>query len=176
MVGMPQTKKTKKMPRKKSAAKRSAAPRTRASHRPKELVFEGLAVSPGVAIGPAHIRESGEIQVPERDIKKAEIAAEQERFDKAVDKAVRQLGKLRAKASSLHGAAAEELGFLLEAHLQMVESSRLLNGVHARIEKNQINAEAAVREAGQLPRWAPPGRLAIIAVGDGRGEDRALGI
>jgi len=124
---------------------KTSARRTRAAHRAAEQVFEGLAVSPGVAIGPAHIREGGDIQVPEYQIAADQVAAEQERFDVAVDKASRQLGKLKAKASSLHGAAAEELGFLLEAHLQMVESSRLLTGVRRRIERDLVNAEAAVK-------------------------------
>jgi phosphotransferase system enzyme I (PtsI) len=130
---------------KKTAAPKASARRTRPARRAAEQVFEGLAVSPGVAIGPAYIRESGDVHVPEYEIAKSQIPAEQERFDVAVSKASRQLGKLKAKASSLHGAAAEELGYLLEAHLQMVESSRLLNGVRRRIERDLINAEAAVK-------------------------------
>ncbi len=143
------TRKPKSGPGKKAAKKTTAAKasarRTRPARRAMEQVFEGLAVSPGVALGPAYIRESGDIQVPEYEIAKNQIPAEHERFDVAVSKASRQLGKLKAKASSLHGAAAEELGYLLEAHLQMVESSRLLNGVRRRIEQDLINAEAAVK-------------------------------
>ena len=142
--------KAKSVPSKTAAAKRKApakapARRSRPARRAPEQVFEGLAVSPGIAIGPAYIRESGDIQVPEYEIAKSQVAAEQDRFDEAVAKASRQLGKLKAKASSLHGAAAEELGFLLDAHLQMVESSRLLTGVRRRIEGDLINAEAAVK-------------------------------
>ncbi len=130
---------------KSGSGKTASARRPRQERRAQEQVFEGLAVSPGVAIGPAYVRESGDIQVPEYQIAENQVAAEQQRFDAAVEKASRQLGKLKAKASSLHGAAAEELGFLLDAHLQMVESSRLLTGVRRRIEKDLINAEAAVK-------------------------------
>ena len=130
---------------KKTAAAKAARPRARPARRTAEQVFEGLAVSPGVAIGPAYIRESGDIQVPEYEIAESQVQAEHERFDAAVAKAASQLGKLKAKASSLHGAAAEELGYLLDAHLQMVESSRLLNGVRQRIARDRINAEAAVK-------------------------------
>ena len=142
MAAKPKSAKPKKA---KKTAKKAAARRARPPRRAAEQVFEGLAVSPGVAIGPAHIRESGDIQVPEYEIAKGQVEAEQERFDQAVEKATRQLGKLKAKASTLHGAAAEELGFLLDAHLQMVGSSRLLNGVRRRIERDLINAEAAVK-------------------------------
>ncbi|MDX1574733.1 MAG: phosphoenolpyruvate--protein phosphotransferase [Kiloniellales bacterium] len=130
---------------KKTAAAKAARPRARPARRTAEQVFEGLAMSPGVAIGPAYIRESGDIQVPEYEIAESQVQAEHERFDAAVAKAASQLSKLKAKASSLHGAAAEELGYLLDAHLQMVESSRLLNGVRQRIARDRINAEAAVK-------------------------------
>ncbi len=109
-----------------------------------ERIFEGLAVSPGVAIGPAHVRESGAIQILEYQVPASKVASEQSRFRDAVDKAMRQLQKLQAKAEGFHGAAAEELGYLLEAHLQMLSSSRLLSGVEARIAETRLNAEASV--------------------------------
>jgi phosphotransferase system enzyme I (PtsI) len=110
----------------------------------REQVFEGLGVSPGIAIGAAYVRESGHIQVPEYLIAAAKLPREVERFQGAVVKARRQLGKLQVKAESLHGAAAEELGYLLDAHVQMLASSRLLQGVERRITEDRMNAEAAV--------------------------------
>ncbi len=129
----------------KAAGKGRKAGPARGRTRAKERVFEGLAVSPGVVIGTAHVRETGDIQVPEYEIAEDGVEAELDRFRVAVTKAVRQLGRLKVKAESLHGAAAEELGYLLDAHLQMIESSRLLKGVTRRIETQRINAEAAVR-------------------------------
>ena len=46
------------------------------ARRTAEQVFEGLAVSPGVAIGPAYIRESGNIQVPEYEISESQVPVE----------------------------------------------------------------------------------------------------
>ncbi|MET4807687.1 phosphoenolpyruvate--protein phosphotransferase [Limibacillus sp. MBR-115] len=109
-----------------------------------EIVFEGLAASPGVAIGLAHLRESRSLKVVEYLIAKPQVAAEINRFRGAVAKAGRQLMKVRSKASDLHGTAAEELGYLLDAHLQMLDSSRLLSGVTQRIENERRNAESAV--------------------------------
>lgn len=109
-----------------------------------EIVFEGLAASPGVAIGRAHLRENLSLKVIEYLIAKPQVPAEINRFRGAVSKAGRQLMKVRAKASDLHGAAAEELGYLLDAHLQMLDSSRLLSGVTQRIENERRNAESAV--------------------------------
>ena len=109
-----------------------------------ERMFTGLAVSPGVAIGPAHVRDTGDLKVVEYCVTDDQVEAEVERFDTAVRKARKQLGKVRAKAESLHGSAAEELGYLLDAHLQMLRSQSLIGGVEKRIRDRQVNAESAV--------------------------------
>ena len=110
----------------------------------EEVVLEGLGVAPGVAIGPAHVREAGDLQVIEYHIPAGKVKAEKARLAEAAAKAVRQVGKLKAKAIGIHGLAAEELGYLLEAHLQMLNSSRLIGGIERRIEADRRNAEAAV--------------------------------
>ncbi len=107
-------------------------------------VFEGLGVSPGIAIGISHMRDSGDIQVVERQIGKDEISAELDRLREAVTKSLRQVAKLKAKAASFHGTAAEELGYLLDAHMHMLKSRSLLGGITQRIEGRCCNAEAAV--------------------------------
>jgi phosphotransferase system enzyme I (PtsI) len=123
--------------RKRESAKRG---RLRA-----ERVFDGLGVSQGIAIGPAHVVEAGYIDVPEYAIAEDAVAAEQERFADAVARSQRQLKKLKEKSAALHGTAAEELGFLLDAGLQMLTGSRVVRGVERRIADERINAEAAVR-------------------------------
>ena len=110
-------------------------------------VLGGLGVSAGIAIGAAHLVETGAIQVPEYDIPESGIEAELARFGEALAKSERQLKKLKSKSAELHGAAAEELGFLLEAHMQMLSGSRVVRGVEGRIRRDRINAEAAVQAA-----------------------------
>ena len=133
--------KTKQSKTERKAVKRKAAGKAKAA---SEQVFEGLGVSPGVAVGQAHVRESGDVKVVEYKLSVGKVESEVERFDAAVGKAQQQLDKLRKHAAALHGAAAEELGFLLEAHGQMLGSSRLIGGVATRIRKTRQNAEAAV--------------------------------
>ncbi len=110
----------------------------------EERVLEGLGVAPGIAIGPAYPREGGQLTVAEYQVPKAKVPEEQARVSAALLKAGRQLEKLAAKATALHGAAAEELGFLLEAHQQMLKSRRLVDGVLRRIADEGRNAESAV--------------------------------
>jgi phosphotransferase system enzyme I (PtsI) len=110
-----------------------------------ERIFHGLGVSGGIAIGPAHVVERGLVDVPEYALAAHAIDDELARFAAAVERSAKQVRKLRAKAANLPGAAAEELGYLLDAHLQMLGSSRLVRGVSERIKSQRINAEAAVQ-------------------------------
>ncbi len=111
-----------------------------------EQCLDGLGVSAGIAIGPAHVVEPGIIEVPKHHIEPGDIEAERERFADCVARATAQLEGLRNKAAGLPGSAAEELGYLLEAHAQMLAGSRLVRGVDRRIADDAINAEAAVAE------------------------------
>ncbi len=115
-----------------------------ASNRP-ERVLAGLPVSPGIAIGTAWLSDGGSLPTPEYEIEPARVEAERERFADAVQAAVRQVKKLKTKAAALPDSAAEELGYLLDARLQMLSGSRLVRGVDRRIGEHRVNAEAAVR-------------------------------
>ncbi len=128
----------------KTERERPPKPRKRATPAKSELVFEGLGVSPGIAVGPAHVVEGGSVHVPEYRIEPEQIEAERARFSAAVNKAQKQLVKLKAKSTNLPGTAAEEIGFLLDAHLQMLTGSRVVRGVEKLIEDG-LNAEAAVQ-------------------------------
>jgi phosphotransferase system enzyme I (PtsI) len=110
-----------------------------------ERVLNGLAVSPGIAVGTAWCSESGALPVPEYDLAQSALVAERQRFADAVAFAVKQLKKLKSKATALPESAAEELGYLLDARLQMLSGSRLVRGVDRRILEARINAEAAVQ-------------------------------
>ena len=111
----------------------------------------GLGIAPGIAIGSAYVTESGALEVPTHTIAADSVAGEVERFRDAVVQSREQLGNLSRKAQTLHGSAAEELEYLLAAHSQMLEGSRLVRGVEARIRKQCLNAEAAVsQEVGEI--------------------------
>jgi len=116
-----------------------------------EHQLKGLGVSEGIAIGIAHVRESGIVDTPEYSLKKREVVTEQERLSHAVSLAQRQVRRLQTRAKGMPGAASEELGFLLEAYLHMLQDSRLIRGADRRIVEERINAEAAVsREIAEI--------------------------
>ena len=93
----------------KSEKKRSGPRRKR-----RERIIDGLGVSLGIAIGPAHVMEAGSVDIPEYVVEEDKLKAELERFADAVEKSQRQLRKLKTKSADLPGAAAEEEEVLYE--------------------------------------------------------------
>jgi len=122
------------------------AKKKKVQERLKELVFDGLGVSPGIGVGVSYLREAGALLVPEYKITAAKVGEELERFSGAASRARRQIGRLRTKSRDLPGSAGEELGYLLDAYAHMLKDSRLTRGVERRIEEDRINAEAAIQQ------------------------------
>ena len=106
----------------------------------------GSASRRGSRIGPAFVSDDGDLPVPEYRIARDRDRGRARRaFADAVALSLKQLRKLKAKAAGLPGAAAEEIGYLLDAHLAMLANSRLVRGVDERIGARRINAERAVQ-------------------------------
>ncbi|MBT5432949.1 MAG: phosphoenolpyruvate--protein phosphotransferase [Alphaproteobacteria bacterium] len=121
------------------------------STRSPTVELDGLGVAQGIAIGPAYVTESGSLDVPSYKIATAAIDDEVERFNACVEKSKTQIAKLAGKTKGLPESAAEELGYLLAAHGQMLEGSRLVRGVENRIREQRVNAESAVsQEVGEI--------------------------
>src|SRR6185437_12373012 len=111
----------------------------------EERSFHGLAVSPGIAIGPVHVSDHFDQAVPEYEIGPEQVDDERARFAEALAVSVKQLRKLKTKAQTLPDAASEEMGYLLDAHLSMLSNSRLVRGVEKRIAEQRRNAEWAIQ-------------------------------
>src|SRR5579862_495414 len=112
----------------------------------KEQRLTGIGVSPGIGIGPAYLGERGELPISESRIAEAAIDAERGRFAEAVAVSTRQLRKLKTRSTALPGSAADEIGYLLDAHLAMLANSRLVRGVNQRIARQRVNAERAIQQ------------------------------
>ncbi len=113
-------------------------------HEQTQCRLTGVGVSPGIAIGTAYVVDRRMGRVPEYMIAAGDIAAEHSRLAEAVGEARQQLRDLREQAGRLSGEAAEEFGYLFDAHLHMLSESRLMRSVHTIIEKELVNAEAAL--------------------------------
>ena len=112
----------------------------------KERSFKGLAAAPGIAIGKAFVRFGDQIEVQRYTVAKTRVPAELKRLEAAVRVARRQIKSLQERAREMQGSAGEELVFLFDAYLAMLDDSRLVRGARGSIESERINAEAAVQQ------------------------------
>ena len=106
----------------------------------------GIAVSPGIAIGPVYGAAEAPAVVVRLKIHAADIQAEAARFDAAVAQSRKQLMKLRARLGNLPEDSQAEIAPLLDAYLHMIGPSRLVRGVRKRIGDNLVSAETAVQD------------------------------
>lgn len=105
------------------------------------LVFEGRGVSPGIAIGPAYVYARNAFRVKERKVEDDEIEQEVERFEWAVSRSEKDLGKIGALAREKLG---EESARIFEAQMLMLRDSALYEAVIERIRKERSNADYSV--------------------------------
>jgi phosphotransferase system enzyme I (PtsI) len=106
-------------------------------------VLRGLAVSPGVAIGPALVLDPRGRRLPPRAIPAGAVAAELDRLEAG-------LADAKADAEAAEADARDRLGpqyaAILAAHARMVDDPTLRREARARIERDGIAAEHAVCE------------------------------
>jgi len=109
-----------------------------------ERRFTGIAVSPGVAIGPVFTAAEPAPEITRHKIQAADIAAECARLDAAIGQSRNQLTKLRARLAVLPDESQAEIAPLIDAYIRMLGPSRLVRGVRRRIEETLLSAESAV--------------------------------
>ena len=110
----------------------------------------GLAVSPGIARGTAHlIQDAGRILVPRRDVKDGDINAEVSKFDAATREAEENLLALQKDVRQKIGKREAEI---FGAQILLLHDPSLRNEVAGRCRAEKINVEAAL--AGAIDKFA----------------------
>jgi len=108
------------------------------------LTLQGIAGSPGIAIGKAYLVEQEDIDVVEkRFVEPENIPGEVKRFKEGVKKAQKQL-------QSVIEEVPEELKdhtYILHAHMMLLKDRMIYNGTIEHIERENVNAEWAVKIA-----------------------------
>ena len=109
----------------------------------------GLAVSPGIAIGRAHLVSHATLEVAHYQVREKAIAAEIERFDQAVAAVRSELDTLHGEAS-LPGTPSEVAAFV-GIHAMLLEDPLLSEMPKELIRERRCNAEwAVVQQMEQL--------------------------
>jgi phosphoenolpyruvate-protein phosphotransferase (PTS system enzyme I) len=104
--------------------------------------FQGIAASPGVAVGEALVLSSRKVRTPKLRLKANEIEPEILRFKTAIDLSDKQLEELKEKLSANDG---QEHSLILEAHRMLLHDPMFIVEAGRLIREDGINAEWAVR-------------------------------
>ncbi len=103
--------------------------------------LQGIAVSPGVAIGEALVMDTEGFRIPRRFVARDAVVDELERLDKAIAAAATEIAHHRETVSAELG---EKYGAIFEAHLQMLQDSRLRSELEEMIRQRHYSPEYAV--------------------------------
>ena len=122
--------------------------------------LEGIAGSPGLAIGPVVVVDTRRVGIPRRHVAPEVFDTEMARFDAAVKLASQGLRDLAAKARSSPASAEASI---LEAYILMVEDEALREA-----------AERFVRKERQCAEWALEGAVNELAGRLRKGGDAYL--
>jgi phosphoenolpyruvate-protein phosphotransferase (PTS system enzyme I) len=113
------------------------------------LKLQGIAVSPGVAIGEALVMDNEGFRIPRRFVTRDTVVDELERLDKAIGASSLEIAKHRDAVAMELG---EQYGAIFEAHLQMLQSVRLRSELEEMIRQRHYSPEYAVSRT--LRRYA----------------------
>jgi|OpeIllAssembly_1097287.scaffolds.fasta_scaffold01952_3 phosphotransferase system enzyme I (PtsI) len=108
------------------------------------LSLTGIPVSPGVAVGRAVLWLSREDAAPHRTLEPEEIPGEIERFRRATESAVEEIGTLATQVSERLG---PEYAAIFQAHAMVLKDRAFVGPVEKRIVQDAVNAEWAVTAA-----------------------------
>ncbi len=111
--------------------------------------LQGIAVSPGVAIGEALVMDNEGFRIPRRFVTRDAVEDELERLEAAIEAACTEIAHNREAVSRELG---EKYGAIFEAHLQMLQDSRLRSELHEMIRERHYSPEYAVSRT--LRRYA----------------------
>ncbi len=111
--------------------------------------FEGIAVSPGVAIGEALVMDSEGFRIPRRFVARDAVEEELDRLENAIAAAGEEIARKRDAVSHELG---EKYGAIFDAHLQMLQDSRLRRELEEMIRQRHYSPEYAVSRT--LRRYA----------------------
>ena len=105
-----------------------------------ELVANGIAASPGIAMGPAAVLARTDIVVPKRRLSGKEVEAEVERLGRAIDATKAQLAEIRNKVAKEMGGSYARI---FDAHIMLVEDKASMDEVYSSVRAGN-NAEFAL--------------------------------
>lgn len=106
------------------------------------ILLEGVAASPGIAIGKSLLKKEEKIKIDKKNISNDQIENEIQKLHKALNKSKKSLKKLKEETAENLG---EEQAEIFTAHLMILDDPEVIPLFEDKIKNNKINAEAAVK-------------------------------
>ncbi len=111
-----------------------------------ELIFEGIAASPGIAYGQAFVVEQTELEIPIYRIDNANRGHEIARFEQALLVTRQQITNIQQEIARNLG---DDEARIFDAHLLVLEDQALIEEAIRELDKSGYNIEHAVQTVGQ---------------------------
>ncbi len=121
----------------------TANPTTRPASPQAMQVLRGIAISPGIALGPVVVLDRRGLALPTRAIAEDAVAGELGRLDRGLH-AAREAAE--GDAAHVRDRLGPQYAEILTAHSRMISDSTLYRETRQRVEQERISAEHAVLE------------------------------
>lgn len=123
-----------------------------------DRILTGIGVSPGIAVGRAHVLSVSLPIVPHRVVPRDRVEAEVERLRRAIGEVRLHLEALRERAAQRAGPREAKI---FDAQIMMLEDADFLAAVEKLIRENQLSAERAFEFKSLEMRalWSSSSRL-----------------
>jgi phosphotransferase system enzyme I (PtsI) len=103
--------------------------------------LQGIAVSPGVALGEALVMDMEGFRIPRRFVARDTVEYELERLEQAIGSAC---GEIAHNRDAVSGELGDKYGAIFEAHLQILRASQLRDELEEMIRERHYSPEYAV--------------------------------
>lgn len=107
------------------------------------ILLEGVAASPGIAIGKSLLKIEKEIKIDRENIADDQVEQEIEKLHAALEESKKSLEKLKEETAEKLG---EEKAEIFAAHLMILDDPEVIPAFENKIKDNKLNAAAAVKD------------------------------
>ena len=107
------------------------------------ILLEGIAASPGIAIGKSLLKKEKEIKIDKKSIAEDQIEQEIEKLHNALTESKKSLEQLKEETAEKLG---EEKAEIFAAHLMILDDPEVIPAFENKIKEDKLNAAAAVKE------------------------------
>ncbi len=109
----------------------------------KELLFNGVAVSPGIVIGKAFVMYGDAVMVEPRALRTDQVEAEVDKLNKAIRRTAEELQVFRTETAQRLG---EKDASIFDVHQMLLQDETVQQEIVQRIRSQKINADHVVNE------------------------------